>query len=150
MKRLLAVTLLTLAVVVPAHAAEGDSPLKVVLVANQSFPSDDVSLLVVRKVFLGISTRVAGVALEGLRNTSDAQLNAIFLQTVVAMSEHSYDRRLLTQALQSGVPLPPEVDDDTVLAHLIGRNRGAMSYMWYHDAIKYPSIKILRVIWQSE
>ena len=151
MNRLIAaVAIAVLAVAFPATADETFRHSKVVLVASQKLPADDVKLLPVRKVFLGISTRVNGVALRGLLNTSDAQLTAIFLQNVVAMSAHSYDRRLLTQALQSGTPLPIEVADNAQLVRMIERNPGALSYMWDDDAIRYPSIKILRVIWQSE
>ena len=146
MKRVLVLTYLVVAL---SAAAAEPQDIKVVIVANRDV-REDVSLLLVRKAFLGIPARTDGVTLKAIRNTSDARLNAVFLQTVVAMSEHSYDRRLLTATLQRGVPLPAEIAQPDELVRTVERTPGALSYMWYRDAKRHPALRIVRVIWQSD
>lgn len=122
----------------------------VVLVTNRSLPREEINSLTVRKVFLGLPTRSGDTLLRGFRNVGDRRLTDVFLQTVVAMSQRSYDHRLLAQALQSGAPLPLEVSDREELVKLLTTTPGAVSYMWYEDAVRYPSIQIVRVLWRSD
>lgn len=141
-----AATLLLLALA-PTQTLAADT---VVLVANRSLPDNEISSLTVRKVFLGVPTRSGGTVLRGVRNLTDHRLTDVFLQTVVAMSQRSYDHRLLSLALQSGAPLPLEASDWPELVQMLADNPGALSYMWYEDAVRLPSIKIMRVLWRSD
>jgi len=142
----LAATLLLLALA-PTRTLAADI---VVLVANPSLQQDEINSLTVRKVFLGLPTRSGDILLRGVRNVGDQRLTDVFLQTVVAMSQRSYDHRLLAQALQSGAPLPLEVSDHEKLVKVLTTTPGAVSYMWYEDAVRYPSIQIVRVLWRSD
>jgi hypothetical protein len=122
----------------------------VVLVANPELAKLDISSLTVRKVFLGLPARRGNLEVHGLRNAADPRLTDIFLQTVVSMSAWSYERRLFAQALQNGTPLPVEFSSFDELVHRLTDDPGAVSYMWYRDAVRYPSIKIVRVLWRSD
>lgn len=145
--RLAASAILALIALASSSARAADV---VVLVANPELAKLDISSVTVRKVFLGLPARRGDVEVHGLRNATDPQLTDIFLQTVVSMSAWSYDRRLLAQALQNGAPLPVEISDREELVRRLTTDPGALSYMWYRDAVRYPGIKIVRVIWRSD
>jgi hypothetical protein len=147
MARLAASAILALIALAPSSARADDV---VVLVANAELAKSDISSLTVRKVFLGLPARRGNIEVHGLRNASDPRLTDIFLQTVVSMSGWSYDRRLLAQALQTGAPLPVEISNREELVRRLTDDPGALSYMWYRDAVRYPTIKIVRVLWRSD
>lgn len=128
-------------------ASTGWAEPVLVLVTQADSPISDVSNLDVRKVFLGIEVRQEASAIRGIRNISDEQMNAIFMQYIVAMSERSYQRRLLSFTLRYGRPRPLEVDSTEQLADRLNRDPHAISYMWLDEAAANDKIKVLRVIW---
>lgn len=147
MNRRGATTVLLLGALASARAFSDES---VVLVSNKALSAENLSSLTVRKAFLGLPTTHGDITLRGVRNASDPRLTGIFLQVVVAMSGRSYDHRLLSQALQSGTPPPVEVESNDDLVRMLSNDPGALSYMWYEDAIRYPNIQIVRVLWRSD
>lgn len=105
----------------------------VVLVAHIDSPILDVSSLELRKIYLGITVRHNNRVIRGLRNKTDSQLNRIFLQDVVAMSERSYERRLLSFTLKYGRPRPAEVGDHKALVDALSHDLYAVTYMWQEE-----------------
>jgi hypothetical protein len=130
-------------------ASTGWAEPVLVLVTHADSPITEVSNLDVRKVFLGIEIRQDGNAIRGVRNKSDEKINAIFMQYIVAMSERSYQRRLLSFTLRYGRPRPPEVSNTGQLTDQLTEDPYAISYMWLEEAEALDNIKILRVIWGS-
>jgi hypothetical protein len=128
-------------------ASTGWAEPVLVLVTHADSPITDVSNLDVRKVFLGIETRQDGNAIHGVRNKSDEKLNAVFMQYIVAMSERSYQRRLLSFTMRYGRPRPLEVSNSKQLVDKLSKDPHAISYMWLEEAEALDNIKILRVIW---
>jgi len=121
----------------------------VVLVVAKDSPIVELSSLNIRKAYLGMRVNMAGQAIRPYRLNSDEQLNRIFLQSVIAMSERSYQRRLLSFTLKFGRPRPDEVDSPAALSRLIEENPLAIGYMWKADAERYTEIRILSVLWQD-
>jgi hypothetical protein len=122
---------------------------EVVLVAAADSPLETLNSLELRKVYLGVPVTRKGTAVVGLRNTSDEQLERIFLQTVVAMSEKSYARRMLSLTLRFGIPRTPEYQDAQTLREALLANPYSISYMWRHDAAPESGLKILKVLWRT-
>ena len=122
---------------------------QVVLVAASSSPLHDLDSLELRKIYLGFTVRRDGEIVKGLRNTEDKNLNSIFLQTVVAMSEKSYNNRLLSLTIRQGIPRPTEYDKSENLLNALSTMPYCVSYMWKDDAVRSPNVKILRVLWQQ-
>jgi len=122
----------------------------VVLVTGESCPMESLSMLDVRKAFLGWNVRFEGHVVHALRLNTDNELKQIFLQSVVAMSERTYERRLASQALKYGTPRPREYGTVEQLAAEIARSDCAIGYMWREDAEAIPAIKSIRVLWQSD
>ena len=121
----------------------------VVLVVSTDSPIEMLSALDVRKAYLGVAIRHAGQEIRALRLSNDSELNEIFLQSLVAMSEKSYTYRLISNALKYGRPRPPEFRDLEALLNALTTNPHSIAYVWKSDADSIPDLRILRVLWQD-
>ena len=139
--------LILIALVLSAQASWADSA--VVLVTAKDSPIESISSLDIRKVYLGISVTLDGNAVRALRRRDDERLNQIFLQSVMAMTHRSYERRLLSLVLKFGTPRPPEVDSHEELLELLARNPSSITYMWKREAESDSRVRIIRVLWQE-
>ncbi len=122
---------------------------QVVLVAASTSPLHNLNSLELRKIYLGFIVKRDGRIVKGLRNTEDTNLNSIFLQTVVAMSEKSYENRLLSVTLRQGTPRPAEYDKFEDLLDALSTMPYSVSYMWKEDAVRSSELKIIRVLWRQ-
>ena len=122
---------------------------EVVLVAASTSPLHNLDSLELRKIYLGFIVKRDGEIVKGLRYAEDETLNSIFLQTVVAMSEKSYMRRLLSLTIRQGIPRPVEYDEFDNLLKALSTNSYSVTYMWKDDAVRSSDVKILRVLWQQ-
>ncbi|NOQ87629.1 MAG: hypothetical protein GQ550_01790 [Gammaproteobacteria bacterium] len=122
---------------------------EVVLVTASTSPLHNLDSLELRKIYLGFTVKRDGKIIKGLRNTEDENLNSIFLQTVVAMSEKSYKNRLLFLTLRQGIPRPTEYGKIEDLLSALSTKPYSVSYMWKKDAVRSSQVKILRVLWQQ-
>jgi hypothetical protein len=66
----------------------------------------------------------------------------------MAMSEKSYDRRLLTLTLQSGRRRPDVYTNIDELVDALQMDPYLVTYMWQEDFEKVRALKVLRVIWK--
>jgi hypothetical protein len=123
---------------------------QVVLVAAATSPLHDLDSLELRKIYLGFPVRRDGHMVRGVRNTSDDDLNRIFLQSVVAMSEKSYMRRLLSLPLRQGTPRPSKYDEPERLLDALSSDPYSVTYMWKETAALSEDVKTLRVLWQDD
>ena len=123
---------------------------QVVLVTSSASTLNDLDSLQLRKIYLGFEITHAGTTIKALRNNTDGQLDQIFLQTVVAMSERAYTRRQLSLTLRQGTPRVAEFDNLEKLFGALGRNPNSVTYMWRADAERRQDIKILRVLWERQ
>jgi len=121
----------------------------VVLVTSIDAQISDISSLDIRKAYLGISVTIAGNTVRPLRQREDERLNLIFLQSVIAMSQKSYERRLLSMMLKYGTPRPDEVNDRDQLAERLARDPYTIAYMWKSDAESDPRVKTIKLLWQE-
>jgi len=122
---------------------------EVVLVTSRDSAVESLSTLDIRKAYLGIAVLVGGEPVRAIRRRDDKQLNEIFLQSVMAMSHRSYERRLLSLVLKFGTPRPVEVDEREDLVKLLLDRPNSISYMWKSDAESDPRVKSIKVLWQE-
>ena len=121
----------------------------VVLVTHTDSPIEDLSSLDIRKAYLGISVTIGRHTIRPLRLSEDERLNNIFLQTVIAMSQKTYERRLLSMMLKFGTPRPVEVDNRDEQLEQLALNPYAIAYMWRSDAETNSRVKTIKVLWQQ-
>jgi len=122
----------------------------VMLITADSCPIDTLSMLEVRKAYFGLAASYEEHSIRAFRLRGDNELNRIFLQTVVAMSERSYERRLRSMLLKFGTPRPREFDDIDQLLPVLGRTDCGIAYLWSADAEAANGIKVLRLLWQGD
>ncbi len=120
---------------------------QVVLVVSAESSLQDLEPLEIQKLFLDLAVLRDGHPMHAIRNVSDEQIDKIFLQYIVAMSQSAYDRRILTQVLQQGRPRPPEMKTKAQVIEALAADRYAVSYMWLKDIPVSPRLRILRVLW---
>ena len=127
-------------------AASADT---VVLVTGENCPVDDISTLDIRKAYLGVRVMADGRRLRPILMRGDEKLESIFYQSVVAMSEKSYERRRLSLALKYGTPRLDEFDELSSVAEALRKEECTIIYMWGHDAENLPGVKTIRLLWQD-
>ena len=121
----------------------------VVLVVRADSVVTDLDSLAVRKLFLGFPVFVSGNPLHAVRNRSDEELDEIFLQQIVAMSESAYDRQVLVGLNRQGSIRPAEATTaDRVLQDLYA-DPNAVSFMWLRDVAHNPRVRVIRVLWSD-
>jgi hypothetical protein len=143
-RRLLTIVLI-LCLVAPARPTSRE----VVLVVREDSPVTDLDSVTLRKLFLGLPVLVNGSPLHPLRDRSDPQLDEIFLQQIVAMSQSSYDRQILIGVNRQRALRPPEFDSTPQLVAALSADPNAVSFMWLRDVGHNPRIRVIRVIWSE-
>jgi hypothetical protein len=141
-------TFLLLLWYVPGYLAHAERT--VVLVTNSACTVDSMTMLEVRKAYFGLTISEDKRAVRAFRLKHDDDLTRIFFQTVVAMSESSYERRLRSMLLQHGIPRPREFYDVRELLGAVQNSDCAIAYVWGDDATGVEGIKELRLLWQGE
>ena len=134
-----------LAIMSLAYAADR----AVVLVTSTDCAMDTISALDIRKAYLGIGVSYEGNNIRAFRVKGDEQLNQIFFQSVVVMSEKTYERRLLQLLLKYGQPRPREFDSAGDVAAAITENPCSIAYMWQSDAEAWSGVKAIKSLWQE-
>jgi len=141
--------LLTLALLFGLFGLTLAAQRTVVLVVRADSVVTDLDSLAVRKLFLGFPVFVNGTPLHAVRNRSDEELNEIFLQQVVSMSESAYDRQMLVGLNRQGSIRPAEATTpDRVLQDLYA-DPNALSFMWLRDVANNPRVRVIRVLWSD-
>jgi hypothetical protein len=134
-----------LALLQQAHAANNT----VLLGTSDDCPMETISALDVRKAYLGIRVHHEGHAVDGLRLKNDDKLNQIFFQSVVAMSERTYERRRLLLLLKYGQPRPREFESVSGLVTALKEAPCSIAYLWQRDVDTGDGVKGIRVLWQE-
>jgi len=145
--RVTSIVLVALFCLIPAVA---NAQRTVVLVTNESCPMETISTLDVRKAYFGIVVNIDGTIIRPFRLNNDSKLNQIFLQSVIAMSEKSYERRLLSLVLKYGTPRPDEFDNVAELADALRRSNCSIAYMFKQDADELDGIRTVKLLWHGE
>jgi hypothetical protein len=121
----------------------------VVLVVRADSTVSDLDSVTVRKLFLGVPVLLNGSLLHPLRNRSDPQLDEIFLQQIVAMSQSTYDRQLLIGLNRQGWLPPVEIHTPERALETLYSDPNAVTFMWQREVAHNPRIRVIRVLWSD-
>lgn len=120
-----------------------------VLVVRADSKVADLNSFTVRKLFLGLPVLVDGSLLHPVRNRSDKDLDPIFLQQIVAMSQSSYDRQILNGVNRQGWLRPMEVSSANRVLDALYADPNAVTFMWLHEVAHNPKVRVIRVLWSD-
>jgi len=121
----------------------------VVLVVRADSSVTDLDSIAVRKLFLGLPVLINGKPLHAVRNRADPQLDEIFLQQIVAMSQSAYDRQVLIGLNRQGSIRPAEVTAQTRALEILYDDPSAVTFMWLRDVAHDPRVRVIRVLWSD-
>ena len=121
----------------------------VVLVVRADSSVTDLDSIAVRKLFLGLPVLISGKPLHPVRNRADQQLDEIFLQQIVAMSQSAYDRQVLIALNRQGSIRPAEVTAQTRALEILYDDPNAVTFMWLRDVAHDPRVRVIRVLWSD-
>ena len=138
--------LLALALLLGASLGSAGSQ-SVVLVVRADSSVVDLDPVTVRKLFLGVPVLVNGTPLHAIRNRSDARLDEIFLQEIVAMSQSAYDRQILIGVNRQGWVRPQEVQTRERALERVSADPNTVTFMWQRDTAHDARIRVIRVLW---
>lgn len=130
--------------------AEVRAERTVVLVTNASCAIESLTMLEIRKAYFGLTLSGEKDTVRAYRLTGDEALSQVFYQAVVAMSEKSYQQRLMSMLLKFGKPRPTEFGDVNDLFDALRRSDCGIAYIWGEGAIRADGIKVLRLIWEGK
>jgi hypothetical protein len=131
-------------------AAEASATTRTLaLVTSADSSVTDLDSITVRKLFLGLPVLINGSPLHPLRNRSDAELDPIFLQQIVAMSQSAYDRQILNGVNRQGWLRPLEVSTTSRVLDTLYADPYAVTFMWLHDVANNPRVRVIRVLWSD-
>ena len=128
---------------------ERDPGLEADLVVPADSPVRELDSVSVRKLFLGRPVLVNGSQLHPLRNRSDALLDEIFFQHIVAMSDSNYDRQILIGVNRQLALRPVELNRTAEVIAALRADPNAVSFMWQRDVEHNPQLRVIRVLWSD-
>lgn len=133
---------------VPLADTENQRSLLVVTSIDSSLTS--ISPKEVRKLFLGVPVSIEGIRLQPLRNITDREIQEVFLQKVMFMSERNYERRLLSFVFRHGGERPETFPTLPELVHALRKSSDTISYMWSDELANYKDLKSVGVLWNGQ
>jgi hypothetical protein len=98
---------------------------------------------------MGFRVVSGDLELHAARNRSDARLEKIFLQNVVALSELIYERQLLARKMREGSPVPTDFVRNDQLLDEVAHDPRIVSYTWASAAAKRTDVRVVRVLWHD-
>ena len=134
-------------VVAPQHAEAAESTVS--LITSIDCEMETISPLDIRKAYLGIGVSTEAGQVRAFRLKGDRKLDKIFYQSVVSLSEKSYERHLLRQLLKYGRPRPREFESVKELIAALVSTPCSIGYAWDSDSKERIGIKVIRILWQE-
>jgi len=125
-----------------------DATVDLAVVAHADWPGfEAVSRPVLRQLYLGRRTRIAGRRVHCVDLPAASRPREAFTRAVLGFSRPALDRYWLRQALSGGPPPPREVGTAAELIALVAREPGALGYLPWSDlaAGPPPGVRVLAV-----
>jgi hypothetical protein len=142
-----AILILLLALLTTQTLPAATNTLVLVVRADSKVP--DLDSITIRKLFLGFPVFMDGSLLHPVRNRSDAAMDPIFLQEVVAMSQSAYERQILMGVNRQGWLRPAEVSSTSRALEILYSDPNAVTFMWLKDVAHDPRLRVVRMLWSD-
>ena len=119
----------------------------VVLVTSKASAIEHVTLLDVRRIYLGITPKDSSHINKPVLNLSDKTTYNNFIKNVMHMTEDGYRRKIVKRVFRRGNDYIIEIPSlDELIEHL-KNNKNDISYMKKSDIQDSYDIKIIAVLW---
>lgn len=125
-----------------ANASEGG-----VLVAAQDSPVQKMSIIEIRRVYLGLESSVDSGIKQPVMNLSDPVLYKAFLKNVMHMTESGFRRKIVKRIFRQGGEKVIQIKSHSELVEYLQNNKNDVSFMDLKTAQQNRGIKVVQVLW---
>jgi len=118
-----------------------------VLVAAKESRIQKVSIIEVRKIFIGLpASELSGIR-QPVINHSDNQVYQIFLKKVLRMTDKGYKRKLIKRIFRQGSEKIKTIYKKRELLEYLRENPDDVSFMSKENADNTAGIKVIQQLW---
>ena len=118
-----------------------------VLVAAQNSQLNKISIIEVRKLYLGLPASKQSGIKQPVINTSDKQVYLSFMNNIMRMTEKSYNRKLIKRIFRQGADKIISIDNNEELVQFILDNPNNVTFMSIEKAKNAKGIKVVQPLW---
>ncbi len=120
---------------------------KGVLVASESSQVKEISILEIRRIYLGLPSASESNIKAPVINLSNQDVYKAFLKNIMHMTEKGYKRKIVKRIFRQGGKKVKEIDDVDELVKYLEENTNHVSFMDEETAKKFKGIKVVQVLW---
>jgi len=118
-----------------------------VLVASEDSHIQKVSIIEVRKIFIGLPASESSGINQPVINNSDKQVYQIFLKKVLRMTDKGYKRKLIKRIFRQGSEKIKSLNKKDTLVQYLRDNPNDVSFMLKENAENTKGIKVIQQLW---
>jgi len=118
-----------------------------VLVVWESSQVQKISVIEIRRIYLGLPSSKESLIKKPVINSSDLEVYKIFLKNIMHMTEKGYRRKIVKRIFRQGGEKVKEVKDLAKLINHLKKNVNDISFMDQETAKKTKGIKVVQVLW---
>jgi len=118
-----------------------------VLVVWESSPVQKISVIEIRRIYLGLPSSKESLIKKPVINSSDLAVYKIFLKNIMHMTEKGYQRKIVKRIFRQGGEKVKEVKNLSELINHLKLNINDISFMDPETAKTTKGIKVVQVLW---
>jgi hypothetical protein len=118
-----------------------------VLVAAESSPIEKISIIEIRRIYLGLPPSRDSQIKKPVINLSGQETFKAFLKNIMHMTERGYQRKLIKRIFRQGGGKIVEIDNIDALVGHLEKNPHDVSFMDMDAAKQAKGIKVVQVLW---
>jgi hypothetical protein len=106
---------------------------------------ESIPIAVLRRCFLGSPVEVGGVRLIPFNHPPESELRARFDGEVLGMTTLATQRFWIDSRIRGGARPPRAIGDPELLAKVVGKLRGAISYAYTDRLPRHPNLRAVTI-----
>lgn len=119
---------------------------QVVMITHTSSSAEAISLLEIRRLYLGFSSQDADIG-KPIINHSDRQLFEDFLKNIMHVTEDGYRRKIVRRVFRYGSDYVTELQSIEKIAQHLAENPNDVVFVYVNNLQRYGDVKILVRLW---
>ncbi len=118
-----------------------------VLVAAESSQVQKVSVLEIRRIYLGLPSSAESLIKSPVINSSDSVVYKSFLKNIMHMTEKGYQRKIVKRIFRQGGRKVKDIQNISELVKHLEKNMNDISFMDEQTAKNTKGIRVVQVLW---
>ncbi|RDH86042.1 MAG: hypothetical protein DIZ80_00800 [endosymbiont of Galathealinum brachiosum] len=118
-----------------------------VLVVSEESDIKKISIIEVRKLFLGLPASKVSSIQHPVINNSDSEIYQSFLNKIMRMTEKSYKRKLIKRIFRQGAEKIQVVNSEKNLIRHLRNNPNDVTFMSEENVKNIKGIKVIQRLW---